>query len=60
MILRSNVLECLQQTFVMSIGNNVAARGSSTVESVSILLLQKAKVGYNIAQFLAESAILYR
>ena len=47
-------------TLLTLIGNNVAERGSSTAELASILLLQKAKVRYNIAQFIADSAILYR
>ena len=47
-------------TLLMSIGNNVAAPGSRFAELASILLLPKAKVGYNIAQFLADSVIKYR
>jgi len=47
-------------TLLTLIGNNVAAPGSRFAELASILLLPKAKVRYNIAQFIADSAILYR
>ena len=50
----------LMSNLLISIGNNVAAPGSRFAELASMLLLPKAKVGYNIAQFIADSAIEYR